>query len=110
MSRRIERVNKLIRDEVSGLILKDLDFSRDTMVTVTGVETSSDLTQTKVRVSIIPFLKSEKILKILNSQIFNIQKSLDKKLKMKIVPKIRFELDESGERVNRIEQLLKKVQ
>lgn len=109
MSRRIQRVNELLKQEVSNLILKELDFSKEVMVTVTGVETSSDLRQAKIRVSIIPLLRAEKVLKVLDSQIFDIQKLLNKKLKMKIVPKIRFELDKSEEKTNRVEQLLKKL-
>jgi len=109
MSLRIQRVNELLKQEIGSLILKELDFSRDIMVTITEVDTSDDLQQAKVKVSIMPFLKAEKILKILNSQVFNLQKLLNKKLKMKIVPKIRFELDKSEERKTRIEQLLKKI-
>lgn len=109
MSLRIQRVNELLKQEIGGLILKELDFNRDTMVTITEVDASDDLQQAKVRVSIMPFLKAEKMLKVLNSQVFNLQKLLNKKLKMKIVPKIRFELDKSEERKTRIEQLLKKI-
>lgn len=109
MSRRIARVNELLKQEVSNLILKELDFSKDVMVTITRVETSSDLRQAKIKISVIPLLKAEKILKVLNSQIFTIQKLLNQKLKMKIVPKIRFELDKSEEKVSRVDQLLKKI-
>ena len=109
MSLRIQRVNKLLKQEIGSLILKELDFSRDTMVTIIEVDASDDLQQAKIRVSIMPFLKAEKMLKVLNSQVFNLQKLLNKKLKMKIVPKIRFELDKSEERKTRIEQLLKKI-
>lgn len=107
MKRRIQRINELLKQEVSNLILKELDFSKDVMVTVIGVKTSSDLEQAKIRVSIMPFLKAEKILRILNSQIFNLQKLLNRRLEIKTVPKIKFELDVSEEKVNRVEQLLK---
>jgi len=110
MSRRIQRVNELLKEEISNLILREIDFSKDVMVTITEVETSLDLQQAKIRVSIMPFLKAEKILKVLNSQIFNIQKLLNKKLKMKIVPKIKFQLDESEEKTSRVEQLLRKIE
>lgn len=109
MSRRIQRVNELLKQEVSNLILRELDFSKEVMITVTGVKTSSDLRQARIRVSIMPLLRVEKVLKVLDSKIFDIQKLLNKKLKMKIVPKIRFELDKSEEKVNRVEQLLKKL-
>lgn len=108
MSRRLEKINQLIKEEVSNLILRNLDISREVMITVTNVQTASDLTQAKIGISVMPFLKAEKILKILNFQTFNIQKSLDKILKTKIVPKIKFELDNSQEKISKIERLFKK--
>ena len=109
MSRRLQKVNELLKQEVGNLISKELEFSRDIMITVTRVDVSPDLRGARMGVSIMPFLKAEKILKILNSQVFNIQKSLNQKLNMKLVPKIRFELDKSEEQTSRIEQLLKKT-
>lgn len=109
MSRRLQKVNELLKQEVGNLISKELDFSRDIMITVTRADVSPDLRIVRMGVSIMPFLKAEKILKILNSQVFNIQKSLNQKLNMKLVPKIRFELDKSEEQTSRIEQLLKKT-
>lgn len=109
MSFRIQRVNELLKHEIGELILKELDFSRDTMVTITEVNTSPDLRQAKIKVSVIPFLRAEKVLKVLNSQILNLQKPLNQKLKMKIIPKIKFELDKSEEKTNKVEQLLKKI-
>jgi len=108
MSRKIQRVNELLKREVGNLILRELDFSKDVFVTVNRVKTSSDLKIAKIKVSIMPFLKVEKILKILNSQAFIVQKMLNKKLEMRIVPKIRFELDKLEEKASRVEQLLKK--
>lgn len=108
MSLRIQRINELLKQEIGSLILKELDFSRDTMITITGVFTSDDLRQAKVKVSILPYLKAERILKVLNSQAFLLQKLLNKKLNMRIVPKIKFKLDSSEEQKTKIEQLLKK--
>lgn len=79
------------------------------MVTVTKAETSSDLNQAKIKVSIIPFIKADKLLKILNSQTPKLQRILNKKLEMKIVPQIKFELDKREEQATRIEQILKKI-
>lgn len=109
MKLRIQKINELLKHEISEIILKEFDFSKDIMVTIIEVGTSSDLRQTKVKISVMPFLRAEKILKVLNSQVFNIQKLLGKKLKIKIIPKIQFQLDSSEEKVSRIEQLLKKT-
>ena len=109
MSLRIQKINELLKQEISDLILRELDFSRDTLITVTKVDTSKDLLDARVGVSVLPFLKAEKVMKVLNSQVFNIQKVLDKRLKIKVVPKIRFELDKSYERADRVNSLLKQI-
>jgi len=109
MTRRTNKVDELLKHEVSKLILKELDFSKDIMITVTKVETSSDLSQAKIKASIIPFIKAEKILNILNSQAPRLQRILNRKLEMKNVPQIKFELDKREEKATRIEQILKKI-
>lgn len=109
MSLRIQKINELLKQEIGSLILKEFDFSKDTMVTITNVDTSNDLRQTKVKVSIMPSSKAEKILRVLNSQASNIQKLLGKKLKIKTIPKIQFQLDSSEKKASRIEQLFRKI-
>lgn len=108
MSRRIEKINELLKQEIGSLILREFDFSRETIITITKVETSSDLEWTKVWVSILPFLRAEMVLRVLNSQNYRIQKLLNSRLKIKIIPKIKFELDSSGEKISRVEKLLRK--
>jgi len=108
MSRRMEKINKLLKQEISSLILKELDFKRDVIITVIKAETYSDLNQVKVGISILPFSKAEQVLRVLNSKNSDIQRLLNKKLRMKIVPKIKFKLDSSEEKISRVEQLLKK--
>jgi ribosome-binding factor A len=47
MSQRLERVNELLRQEISKLLLREIDFV-DILVTVTNVNTSPDLKQAKI--------------------------------------------------------------
>lgn len=108
MSRRIQKINELLKQEIGSLILKELDFKRDVIITVTKVETYSDLNKAKVGISILPFSKAEQVLRVLNSKNSDIQRLLNQKLRMKIVPKIKFRLDSSEEKISRVEQLLKK--
>lgn len=108
MSRRIQKINELLKQEISSLILKELDFKRDVIITVTKVETYSDLNKAKVGISTLPFSKVEQVLRVLNSKNSDIQRLLNQKLRMKIVPKIKFRLDSSEEKISRVEQLLKK--
>lgn len=109
MPQRTEKLNELLKHEISGLILRELDFSKDTIITVTAVETSPDLKQAEVRVSIMPSLRSSQVLRNLNFKAFNIQKLLNKKIKMRIIPKIIFEIDKSELKTKRIDELLKDI-
>ncbi len=109
MKLRIQKINELLKQEIGSLISKELDFNRDTLITITEVKTSPDLINAKVKISVLPTFKSEQVLRVINSQIFNLQKLLYAKLKMKIIPKIKFELDVSYEKFDRINQLIKKI-
>lgn len=109
MSERINKVNDLIRDEVGLLIEKEVVLPPAVIASITQVETSPDLHYAKIWVSIFPVDQAESVLEILNKQAPVLQKFLNKKLKMRYVPRIRFIYDESGPHAERIEALLKQI-
>jgi len=49
MSQRIQRVNGLIKQEISKILLKEIDFS-DILVTITNIDTSPDLKSCKIKI------------------------------------------------------------
>lgn len=109
MSKRIQRVNSLIKSELSQIILKEVDFSEGTLVTLTRVETSPDLNESKAYISVLPSEKTDGVIKILNKIIYGLQKSLDKRLRMRPIPKIKFEKEEKTKKAARIEELLEEI-
>ncbi|HEX67559.1 MAG TPA: ribosome-binding factor A, partial [bacterium] len=64
-SRRLPRVNSLLKEEIANILLKEIDFPKEVLVTVTRVECSPDLRQAKIYVSVIPKEKKERVFKIL---------------------------------------------
>ncbi len=108
MPQRIKKVNELLRQEVSNLLLKEVDFG-DIFVTITNVDTSPNLQQSKIKISIFPTEKSKEVLNEIKKNIFHIQKALNKKLYMRPVPKLIFEIDKAEERAQRIEEILGKI-
>lgn len=106
---RIKRINKLIKEKIADILLREVSFSGDILVTVQNVDTSRDLRYAKVGISIIPFDKSEEVLKILEKKTPHIQIELNKVIETKFVPKIKFEIDKSEEKADRIEKILKKI-
>src|SRR3989344_1924679 len=108
MTKRLERVNELIYREISQLILRELNFY-NALVSITKVETSTDLREAKIMISVMPLEKSQTALQILEKNIFDLQQLLNKKLKMRPVPKISFEIDQSTAKTQHIEELLQKA-
>lgn len=104
-SRRIERINKLLKEEVNKILLKEFDFV-NVLVTIINVETSDDLKYCDIEVSVLPDKKEKLILEMLKRQIYGIQKTLDKRLKMRPVPRIKFIIDQNIKKLHKIDELL----
>lgn len=108
MNPRIKKVNELIKEEVAKVINKDVEVS-EALITVTRADTSPDLNQTKVYISVIPEKKAEEAMKELNNQIYDIQQKINKRLNMRPVPRIRFEKEHRNKEAARVEAILKRL-
>lgn len=106
---RIKRINQLIKEKIADILLREITFDKNILVTVQNVNTSRDLKYAKIGVSMIPSEKSEEVLKILEKQTFNIQRELNKSIETKFVPKIKFEIDRGEQKAGRIEKILKEI-
>ena len=109
MSLRVKKINELIKQEAGQLLLKEVDFN-NILVTITDVDTSPDLKQAKIKICVIPSEKDEEVLEIIKRNIFNVQQRLNKRLRMRPVPKMKFEIDKVEANAQRIEELLGKVE
>jgi ribosome-binding factor A len=109
MERRIEKINSLIKEEISKIIRKEIDFPENTLVTITRVETNEDLTECKVFFSCYPESKFDEVLKILGKEIYFIQGRLNEKLFLKRVPMIKFKKEKKVVEAAKIEEILEKL-
>jgi ribosome-binding factor A len=109
MSRRIEQINESIRKEISELFLREIEFPKGTLVTVTRVKTSRDLKYARIFVSVLPFKHSQEILKLLGKNVPHLQFLLGEKITMKFIPKISFALDTTEEEAEKIEEIFKTI-
>lgn len=107
--RRVEKVNELIKQELSKIFLKDLNFNEGVLVTITDVDTSANLILASVKISVMPESKAKEILDYLNKNIFDIQQNLNTKLNMRPVPKISFKLDLTEAKAQKIEEIIEKL-
>ena len=97
MNVRLERVNQLLREELSELILRELKDPRlGSMLSITEVDTSPDLGLARVYVSVmaVPEEQSE-VLRGLGSATGFLRRALRLRLKLRRIPELRFVLDPS---------------
>lgn len=106
MSKRIEKVNSLIQEEVSSILLREIEFPKNVLVTITRVETIVNLSESKVYISTIPDKSIDEVFEILNRNIYDIQQCLNKRLNMRPIPKIVFKKEEKTEEADRVEEIL----
>ncbi|MCD6442283.1 30S ribosome-binding factor RbfA [bacterium] len=91
-SLRQKKVNELIRRELSKIIVREFEAPENSLVTITDVDTSPDLLSAKVSVSIFPISQARKTFGSLHKMAGFFQRLLNRRLKMKLIPRIDFYL------------------
>lgn len=95
MPRRIEQVNSFIQEELNKLFLEELEFPKNSLVTITKVVTSKDLGWAKIYLSILPINQQESVLKEIKKQGGHFRHLLSQKFQGYHVPKLEFIFDDS---------------
>ena len=111
MTHRIERLNHLIRQEISVLLQRHVKDPRlGNFIAVTDVETSPDLRTAKVYISHLG-TEADKMatMNAINSAAGFFRKELAKNLTLRRVPELSFHWDDSIERGAHIEELIDRV-
>lgn len=106
--RRIEKLNSLIQEEISKIIHKEIHV-KDTLITVLEVETTNDLKYTNILISVFPYDKTKLASETFQKAAFKIQGLLNKKLNIKVLPRIRFKFSETGKILDNIKEAFKKI-
>jgi ribosome-binding factor A len=101
---RSERVSKLVREELSKIIERELEF--DALVTVTEVDVDKKMDRARVLVSVLPAKGEAAALRTLANAAGYLQHLLVKKVNIKPMPRIMFEIDRGPENAARVEKAL----
>jgi ribosome-binding factor A len=109
MSHRIDQINELIRVEFSRLVLSEIEFPLECLVTILRVETSPDLRHAKVWISVMPISYAGTVLEILRRHVGRLQLLLNKRLSMKPLPRLAFAIDDTEHRASSIDALLDRI-
>ncbi|HEY4526205.1 MAG TPA: 30S ribosome-binding factor RbfA [Candidatus Paceibacterota bacterium] len=106
--RRLEKLSQLVKEEISEILKRGLEFPEQNLVTVTRVEISPDARYGAVFISILGGNHTN-VLEILSKNVYNIQQMLNRRLRIRPVPKIHFALDEDELKREGVEELLAKL-
>ena len=110
-SQRLKKVSSLLQKEMSNIFHKAIRFSSssNTLVSVTKVKISPDLSVAKVYISIYPSKNKDDYIKGLRDNAKQVKHTLSQKLKdeLRIIPNLTFYLDDSLDYIEKIESSLK---
>jgi len=113
MSIRTERVSKLLQREVADILGTEFADYLPSMVTVTGVRMTKDLSIAYVDVSVMGANAAQKndAFQHLQTLTPQVRSSLAERIRhqMRAVPELRFFLDDSLERAQRMETLFSRI-
>ncbi len=105
--RRLERVNRVLREELARLVLEELKDPRVAGVTITGVETSLDLSHARITVRSLPgAVPIEEAIEGLDRAAGFIRRRLGRELQFRKTPELHFVPDHTLENARRIDELL----
>ena len=111
MSRRMDRVNEHLRQEISKLLATEMNDPRlSSVVSITHIDTSRDLSYAKVFISVLGNreAKSQSI-RILNSATGFLRRELGPRISLRNVPELRFILDDTVEQGARLLEIIGEV-
>lgn len=109
-SNRIGRINEEIQRELSALIPAVKDPRVSGMISVTAVETTPDLRYAKAYISVLDKENGERVLKGLRSASGWLRRELGSALKLRYIPELVFQLDDSIDKGAHILELLRSVE
>jgi len=89
------RLGELIEHELGMMFARDFDFD-GALVTITSVEVTSDLLQANIKLAIIPPERGPMVFEQINREERRLRGTLLRKLKLRLFPKLVFQIDESS--------------
>ena len=110
-STRQNKIARLLQKDLSDIFQKESrNLFRGSMITVTVVRVTSDLSLARVYVSIFPGNKKKEVLGLINEQAKHIRHILASRVRhqLRAVPELEFHIDDSLDYADRIDELLKK--
>ena len=107
---RQNKIARLLQKELAEIFQSQTRMMRGVMVSVTRVKVSPDLSICTAHLSIFPSNKGEELLRNINANEKSVRYELGKRIRnqVRIIPELRFFIDDSLDYIERIDELKKK--
>ncbi len=106
MSKRTDQVAELIRQEINNILIRDFEPPQGTLISVAEVTVAPDLKNATAYLSILPENRTGTALEVMKKFKGHIQRKINAKLKMKIIPNLHWEVDERAKKYQAIDEAL----
>lgn len=106
---KIERLNHAFQEEISMILMTEIKDEDIKFVTITGVETTSDLSYAKVYFTVLDATKRKSTLEALNGAASFIRGKLAERVEVRHTPELKFIYDTSIEYGNHIDEIIDNI-
>lgn len=106
---RQNKISRLLQKELSEIFLLQAKAMQGTLVSVSAVRISPDMSIARVYLSIFPSEKAEVMVKNINDNMKSIRYELGTRVRhqLRIIPELKFFVDDSLDYIEKIDSLLK---
>ena len=106
---RQNKIARLLQKELSDVFLQQTKSMQGVLVSVSAVRISPDMSIARGYLSIFPSEKAEEIIKNINANVKSIRFELGTRVRhqLRIIPELKFFVDDSLDYLERIDELLK---
>lgn len=109
-STRLSKIERLLQKEMGDMFQKQTQGMRGTLISVSRVRVSPDLSLAKIYLSLFPSDKGEELLKSIRSNTRSIRYDLGQRVRLQLrqIPELAFFIDDSLDYLDHIDKLLQK--
>lgn len=106
---RQNKIARLLQKELSDIFLLQTKSMHGTLVSVSTVRISPDMSVARAYLSVFPSEKADEIVKNINANMKSIRYELGTRVhhQLRIIPELKFFIDDSLDYLERIDELLK---
>ncbi|MDP4173085.1 MAG: 30S ribosome-binding factor RbfA [Bacteroidota bacterium] len=109
MSYRIDKVSRLIKEEISWIFIHKLKDPALGFITITDVKLSPDLKIAKIYFSVLEKENRKIVLARINEVKGLIRGELAHRIKMRFIPELSFFIDDTTDYVEKMENLFRQI-